>query len=336
MPRDRRPVTVHYRRLTRTANLLAGQSLADAVGQALQSSQYAPDWQSRVMRPIDNPDVRRFVNNSHIDVGSTFGDLSSFTRDEMQAIISTGQVATPTVNVADIPAPTGGDYLHGMAYWLLVGDHCYVIQHTNVRTKALEAYLSWLLRGAGSLQQDQQITLQASFDVQGKTGDVGDLTGIEIGGIVPDRPHTADSDSGVSSRAVQVQHDLEERAPPLRVGWDWLVALLGSTEADRIMSRVPNGAALKVTLQVGYVALKRHLSRRAMDDLAVAVRNLDDGEVRIRGRKGRISGGEARLHMPVNVKLMRENGNLLDLVDVHEQLERVHSAFLEEGRITRD
>ena len=288
------------------------------------------------MQAVDNADVRRFVNNSHIDIGSTFGDLSSFTRDEMQAVINTGQVAIPAVNVADIPAPTGRNYLHGMAYWLLVGDHCYVLQHTSVRTKALEAYFSWLLRGAGPLQPRQQITLQAAFDVQGDAADVGDVTAIEIGGIVPDRPETAGSDSGMNSRSVQVRHALEERVAPLRAGWDWLAALMGSTEADRIMSRVPDGAALKVTLQVGYIALKRHLSRGAMDDLAVAVRNLDDGEVRIRGRKGRISGNEARLHMPVRVKLVRDNGNLLDFVDVHEQLENVHSTFLEEGRITPD
>lgn len=335
MSRETRTVTVHYRRLTRPDSLLLpGQSLSDAVGHVLSSNQYAPDWQSRVSYAPDNPDIRRFVNNSHVDMGSTFGNLCSFTLDEMQAVINTGQAAIPSVNVADMTAPEGRDYLHGMAYWLLVGDHCYVIQHTAVRIKALEAYFTWLLRRANVLQSGQQITLQAEFGVEGATSDVGDVTAIEIGGIVPDYSDTERSESSMDGRAIEVRRTLEERVPSLPAGLSWLESLVGPTEVDRILSRIPSEAALKVTLQVGYVALKRNLSRQAMDDLAVAARNFDHGEVRIRGRNGRISGDEARLHTTVQVKRVRENGHLLDFRDAHEQLENAHAKFLEEGRIT--
>ena len=193
-----------------------------------------------------------------------------------------------------------------MAYWLLVGDHCYVIQHTAVRTKALESYFSWLLRQANVLQPNQQITLQAAFGVDDRAADVGDVTGIEISGIVPDLPDTVQPDPSMDSRAIEVRRTLEERVPSLPAGLSWLESLVGPTEVGRILSRIPAGAALKVTLQVGYIALKRDLSRRVMDDLAVAARNFDHGEVRIRGRKGRISGDEARLHTTVQVKLVRE------------------------------
>ncbi len=337
MAQDSRMVTVHYRRFARTGNLLPGQSLADAVGQALTSDHYAPDWRSRVMPTADNPDVRHFTNNSHVDLGSTFGDLCSFTGDEMQAVISTGQVDTPAVNIADIRAPDGRDYLHGMAYWLLVGDHCYVIQHSSVRTKALESYLAWLLRQSGHIEQAQEITLQAAFEVEGDAADVGDVTAIEIGGIVPEPSEVMDPDSGgVASRSMEIRRTLEERIAPFHAGRNWLDTLVGSVEADRIMAQIPEGAALKFTLQVGYIELRRQMSRAALDHLAVALRNLDDGEVRIRGRQGRISGNEARLHMPVRVRLVRANGNLLDFVDAHEKLESVHAAFVEDGRITPD
>ena len=335
MPRTTRMVTVHYRRLARPdTGLLPGQSLADAVGQVLLSNQYAPNWQSRVTHAPDSPNIRRFVNNSHVDIGSTFGDLCSFTRDEMQAVIDTGQVSTPSVNVDDIKAPSGRDYLHGMAYWLLVGDHCYVIQHTAVRAPALASYFSWLLRQMNVLQPNQQITLQDKFEADDQTADVGDVTGIEIGGIVPDLPETVHSDPLIDSRSIEVRRTLEERVPSLPAGLSWLESLVGPTEVGRILSRVPDGAALKVTLQVGYIALKRGLSRRPMDDLAVAARNFDHGAVRIRGRKGRISGNETQIHTSVQVKLVRENGHLLDFQDAHEQLENVHARFLEEGRIT--
>ena len=331
-----RKVTVHYRRLTRDGDrFLPNHSLSDAVGEALQSAQFAPDWQRRVMASADGSGANQFVNHSVADVGATFGDLCSFTNDEMQAVISTGQIETPSVSVADVRAPDGRDYLHGMAYWLLVGNHCYVIQHASVRTKALESYLTWLLRKARLLEDDQRVTLQAQFALQGEEMEnVGDVMGIEIGGIVADDGSASRPNAAVSSRALEVRRALEERVAPVNSGMDWLKSAFGPTEVDRIMSQVPDGAALKVTLRVGYIALQRSLSRQAIDDLAVAARNFDDGEVRIRGRKGDILGNEARLHMPVNVKLVRDHGHLLDFEDTHEQLMTVHDKFVEDGRVS--
>ena len=124
-----------------------------------------------------------------------------------------------------------------MAYWLLVGDHCYVIQHTAVRTKALEAYFSWLLRQANVLQSNQQITLQAAFGVDDTAADVGEITGIEIGGIVPDLPDRVQPDPSMDSRAIEVRRTLEERVPSLPAGLSWLESLVGPTEVDRILSQ---------------------------------------------------------------------------------------------------
>ena len=54
--------------------------------------------------------------------------------------------ATPSAPVSESIAPQGNEYLKGAAYWLAVGDHCYVVQHSAVRVKAVEEYLTWLLR----------------------------------------------------------------------------------------------------------------------------------------------------------------------------------------------
>ena len=102
------------------------------------------------------------------------------------------------------------------------------------------------------------------------------------------------------------------------------------------MGRVPEGAALKVTVEVGYVTTRRTVSREALDSVAVAARNLDDGEVRIKGRNGNLRGEDARLHMQVRLGLVRENGNLFDWLDVQEKLLSVHESFLAEGRIPPD
>lgn len=329
-----RGVTVHYRRLVRTHAALTGQSLAEAVGTALTSSRFA-NWEGRV-RNVDRH-IRHFVNNRDVGLDTTFGNLCAFTDNQMQAVIATGQQGRHEVDVNDLPPRQGENFLHGMAFWLLVGDHCYVVQHSSVRTGAIESYLSWLLRESGTMDDGEQIILQAEFPT-GDLSDVGDVMAIEVGGIVPetiDLPTDGDKARTVE-RDVDVRRTLEQRAAPSELASRCLSAAFGSVEADRIMGRVPEGAALKVTVEVGYVTTRRAVSREALDSVAVAARNLDDGEVRIKGRNGNLRGEDARLHMPVRLRLVRENGNLFDWIDVQEKLLGVHESFLAEGRIPPD
>ena len=55
---------------------------------------------------------------------------------------------------------------------MVIGDHCYILQHARVRTKALEDYLTWLLRDA-TTTIGGNVTLQATFDVASVGDDLG-------------------------------------------------------------------------------------------------------------------------------------------------------------------
>ncbi|MDE0179422.1 MAG: hypothetical protein OXP36_12615 [Gammaproteobacteria bacterium] len=295
------------------------------------------NWEDRVHRATGDPHVSHFVNNHDIGLDTTFGNLCAFTDNQMQAVIATGQQGRHEVDVNDLPPRQGENFLHGMAFWLLVGDHCYVVQHSSVRTRAIESYLSWLLRQTGTLTDSEQVVLQAEF-ATGDVSGVGEVTAIEVGGLVPetiDPPESGDEQRTVV-RDVDVRRTLEERVAGSELASRCLNAAFGTLEADRIMGRVPEGAALKVTVQVGYVTTRREVSREALASVAVAARNLDDGEVLVKGRNGNLRGEDARLHMPVRLGLVHPNGNLFDWVDVQEKLLSVHDRFLEEGRIPPD
>ena len=342
VPNDHRTVTVHYRKLARQGGWSQLPTLSDAIQDALgvnhHGSRLVDNWQLRITQAPDDIRQQRFINDSHLGVDYVFGDLCAFTGNEMQAVMSTSG-SGPSVAIQDLAAPGGTDYLHGIAYWLVVGDHCYVVQHTRVRTKALEEYLTWLLRDATSTIAES-VVLQSTFNTDDIGANVGDVSSIEIGGLAPEtirdepRPHSEDAGQAPLGRIVERRRSLAERFAPLQVARQLLETAFGPIATERIIERMPTEAALQVRLLVSYVSKSREVDRTPLSELGVAVRNFDDGEVRIRAKNGIVTKSEARLHESLRFRRMRENGNLLDLDDVHTKLLDLHMRLLEEGRIS--
>ena len=221
--------------------------------------------------------------------------------------------------------------MHGIAYWLLVGDHCYVVQHPRVTSKSLEAYLTWLLRQSAMLDNSQTIVLRSEFDVSAIGGDLDDVTSIEVGGLVPE---TLSDDSPLESdREVEERKSLSEIKPTLAKAKEVLEGLFGELRASQIIGDVPAGAALDVTVNIGYRSKRRRVDRTVLKDIGTHLRNLGDGDVKIRGRNGTTHGDDARLHMKMPFRLVRPNGSLLELANARNQLQRVHERFLEDGKI---
>ena len=100
------------------------------------------------------------------------------------------------------------------------------------------------------------------------------------------------------------------------------------------MESVPPDAALDIKVNIGYRAIRRKIDRSFMNDLASSLRNLDDGEVRVRAKDGTIQGDDARLQTTMPFQRVRPNGALLELTNVRAQLRKVHDRFLEDGKIS--
>lgn len=331
-----RYATVHYRKLDSSAGLPL--PLADAIGQALDAVsdgvRYRDDWHRRVETLATDPPQRRFINHVHSDGLTTFGTLCAYTEQQMQALINTGPgAASADVPVSDFRAPTDSDYLHGIAYWLIIANHCYVVQHPRVTSKALEQYLTWLLRNASILNDTQTVVLCSDFDLSLVGGDPDDVTSIRVGGSAPET--LADHD-GIELRG----RDVEERRSVGHIRRTFskaskvLDALFGELDARSVLNDVPEGVTLDVDVDITYRSTKRKFDRSSLRAINTRLRNLDDGDLRIRGRNGSAHGNDARLHMNMPFKLVRQNGSLLDLPDVRAQLRKVHDRFLEDGKIT--
>ena len=323
---DTKQAAVHYRKWTQGTNT---QSLSGAIAQALnnqrQGIRLADDWRLRIAPVSGSSEQKRLINNVRMDDLSTFGCLCAYTVAEMQTFIATHRAQGQASNVPleDIPAPSDGDFLHGIAYWLIVGNHCYVVQDARVRTKALEEYLTWLLLHETSVVA-KPVILQAAFDTGDIGSDLGDIKNIEVGGLVP----------GAPTREAEKLRSLGKRTAPFWKGKRLLEELLGRIEANHLMEMVPSEADLKVVLQVFYKTRTRQVDRIAMEELATAIRNMDDGEVRVRAKDGTLHSNEARLHSSMSFRRVRDNGSLLELSDTRDKLMEVHRRFLYDGKIS--
>lgn len=239
--------------------------------------------------------------------------------------------------IAEQKAPDGTEYLHGMAYWLACGDHFYMIQHVSIPAKAMEEYLTWLLRDQSKVIGAQNsVELQFEFDRAQVGDDLGNVKSVEVGGFVPETLPKEEDSPAPGDRVIDVE-EKETIGDRLLRGFaaskKILVDLLGEVGAQKIIDSMPPEAALEVRVSIAYRATKRKIGKEFMANLAAGLRNMAEGEIRIRGKDGEIKGEDARLSQDMNVTKIRENSSLLDLEDALKQMLEVHRRFLYDGKI---
>ena len=177
------------------------------------------------------------------------------------------------------------------------------------------------------------------FDRDQFGADLGDIKAIEIGGIVPETGQSSNEVTIGTDKIVDVEshESIGERiASGFGKAKNIITELLGPVEADKLIESVPDEAALEVKVNIGYRATKRKFGKEFMGNLASGLRNIPDGELRIRGKDGEIKGDDARLSSVMNIKKLSDASSLLDIEDAAEQLLEVHRRFLHDGKIEAD
>lgn len=345
--RPRRRCRVHYRRLRRdNGQFPKSISLAEGLARALESK--AAGSRRKVGRAVSNrvtavpaaPEYKRLWNNYIVQSSEiVFGDVCLFLPGDFQALIAlAGDVEQADLDqvmqawdIAEQRAPDGMEYLRGISYWTAIGDHFYQIQDVSIQAKAMEEYFTWLLKEQTDvIGSKHYVELQATFD-RSQLGE-DDLQSIEIGGVVPE---TVPAEMQERIRVVEEEHKekLGERTAFFSAAKKIINDLLGPIEAKKILSSIPDDAALEVNVNIGYRSLRRRLKKDFMRNIAQGLRNMPDGEIRLKGKNGQVRGEDARLHQDMNVLKVSERSSLLDLDDAMKQMMEVHRRFLHDGLI---
>lgn len=342
---------IHYRKLDREDGNFPPISLAKAITSGFEwRSPSGETVRARVRNRISsvpqNSGYQRFLNNFHQEENLAFGTVCLFSPGDMQALLelenedehaSLDDVLKAWA-IAEQRAPEGMEYLHGITYWTAIDDHFYQIQHTSLPTKAIEEYFTWLLRDkTGILAPNQYVLLKAEFDREQVGTNLGDVKAIEVGGLVPETMRDSEISTPPSASRVIEIDKLEsigdKVAKTFQSARKILVDLFGEVETQKIIDSTPPEAALEVKVSIGYRARRRKLQKEFMNNLASGLRDLPDGQIRVRGRDGEIKGDDARLSADMTIRRHRPSSSLLDLEDVLRQFKEVHRRFLHDGRI---
>lgn len=298
--------------------------------------------------PVPNsPDYNRFVNNYFVFDNVIFGDLCLFSPGQMQALIQISVDPThPTLEevmkaleIAESKAPDGHEYLNGISYWMVIDDHFYQIQHVSIQSKAMEEYFTWLLRDKTNIiGQNEYVELQAEFDREQIGGDLGDISSIEIGGLIPETTLPSGTSIAPQDSDGIVEFETRESLGE-KIAASWAKArkiiedIFGEVETEKLIASMPADAALDVRVNIGYRATKRKFNKEFMGNLAAGLRNAPDGELRVRGKNGEIKGDDARLSTDMTIRKMSSTSSLLELDHALEQMLEVHRRFLHDGKI---
>jgi hypothetical protein len=336
---------VHYRRFDPVGGDWGKGSLQTMLEKALKTKAGAGratvlnDWSARTLPVPGEPLLKRFAHNIGISTSDIFGTMCLFSPNDWAPVIVreapegehvTLDEALKQVEIAERPPVQGEDYLRGVAYWLVAGNHVFVVQHSSIQTKAFEEYFKSLLDSTAVTAANEKFAFKAVFDKAVMGGDLEEITAVEVGGIISASPPDA---VAIEITDVEKQETLGRQVSRFEKAKDILSTLFGAPDAEKILKELPADAELEVDVRFGYKTRRRGVSRVALQDIAQSARNLPDGEVRAFGKNGKQIGDDLRLSMPMSFDLLREHGALLHLEDARTKLLRVYQRFVEDGKI---
>ena len=334
---------VHYRRFEPANGTWSKGSLQNMLVAALAATApsgltFTNEWSARTLAVPGEPQLRRFAHNIVSATTDLSGTMCLFSPNDWAPVLiresadsgthKTLDEALKAVEIAERPPVGGEDYLRGIAYWLVAGNHLFVVQHTSIQTKAFEEYFKDLLDAAGITAEAEKFALRAVFNKAVVGGDLNEITAVEVGGIL-----SQGLPEIITTEGKVVEETLGRTTSRFERAMDVLKAVFGAPDAERILKEIPKEAELEVEVRFGYKTKRRGVSRAALEDIARSARNLPDGEVTAFGKDGKQIGDDLRLSMPMPFELLREHGALLNLNDARTQLIRVYQRFVEDGKI---
>jgi len=353
---DRKPVTVHYRKFDRPSGVT--HSLEELLRAALNtldpSAGHGVRLKDRYVSRLqtvgsDNLFINLCIDQTQ-DTSYVMGDVLHFTKGRLQALCKTADPNAALVQVQQMPPPDQSEYVHSQMFWLIKGDHVFVIQSISLQTEQLEAYLKWFLSTKTSqLAAHCPFILAAKFDAGTVGGDLADIQQITLGGVVskPVVSDVAESEQPATfTERVTETTDHSSinttRSTGINVARAVLGPLLGGdASVDRLLQAVPEDAELKVQVHIGFATKKRKVDRVALRELETGLRNLPDSQLEVVAKGQKIGvDGSVRLHYNASVKLIKSQvgdsqiiGSLLDPIDVKRALEEAYNNFVSNGKI---
>lgn len=216
------------------------------------------------------------------------------------------------------------EFLESILYFGVIGNHAVVLQSSSLRSRELEAHLSWLLGTCtSSIPNDSMLVLKdkPAESVYEK------LRSKPVKSIKLGAPLTRDA-SNDPAAPKDPQYEVTEhdevhankvRFVPQGLGASLLRAALPEGFLEKLdLEESLDDANIHVALEITYLRKTTTIGQRVIDSVATSLRHLPESDVVINLQGGgKISGDELKLSGGIGVKFM-ENGLIDEGVLFHE------------------
>ncbi|HWJ74670.1 MAG TPA: hypothetical protein VNX29_16025 [Kaistia sp.] len=334
---------VHYRRFTADAKALKGRTLEALCREALNTQTAgAALWARPEDRVFDTADADRrkiFLNKVADLSDAVFGEMCLAQDRDLQALLSMqpsvvklSNLTTATVyDLGEREAPTGSQFIRGLAYWLAIGDHVFFVKTHSMTPELVRLYIDWLLKTRGAVvDPETTIIFNAEIDKAKAAGDIGEIRSLRVSGkaapqmvvSVPAEEREVSTSRRIADKFVQMQ-----KAVPV------VEALFGKAKTESLVESLGPKEYLAVDASVKVRGSRTAESRAKMQGLANDLADASDAKVQIEGADGRIVDGDAILRTRMPFHQPHEGSNLLEFDNVADQLQEVYSRFVKDGKI---
>lgn len=231
--------------------------------------------------------------------GMLFGILASYEKGTHQlTVVDDDEAEMLTV---DQVAPQESDdnkrqeFLEGVCYFGVSNNHVILVPSRALGAKPTEHYLNWLLTSAGLLESENRIALSDQIAQATKEKiRASHVKEVEIGA-----PLIEGKDTNLKSDVSNQKITAFEYGG---LGIDILKQVLGSKFDSVSLSDAIDGN-IEVTLKVKYKRATTENAHKFLDNIALAIRNIDEDEVKISlVGGGTIKGNDLKLSSPISAE----------------------------------
>ncbi len=337
---------VHYREFRTDPASTPGRSLQDLIKDALslKDANGVSAWESvarRIMSLPENTDLQVLLNRVADLSDAVFGEMCYVDSRGLQALLElkTAKARLSTLTSAEVyslkeqGAPAGTQYIRGMAYFLVVGNHLFFVRTHALTPLNIHAFLEWLIRLGPHLGKAGQSVLFESQLDRSVVGDkLGDVRALRVGGPTFPQMRLTPTDSE-SKREQAVTRKVAEKFVEFERALGIVKALLGEVQAKSLVDSLGPKERLVVDAEVKVRGTRTAASKDKLREIASGLDSVTEGEVRVETADGTIRDEDVILRVRMPFDVPDKGTMLLDFDNVADQLQKVYHRFAEDGKI---
>jgi hypothetical protein len=320
--------TIHYKSVFITGDII----LQDALKKALSKDGTAAKPANRQQK-INNDDTAViFINRFSEHNGMTFGQLVILETGRQQPFITVDDDAEyysidslasekipeskpdadESISAEQIKEETARkrrEFLDSMLYFGVVGNHMVVMQSSSLRSRELEAHLSWLLGTCTTIVPANSMLVLKDKPAESvyQKMQAKPVKSIKLGAPLTSKVHNDPSAPAVSrteTTETEETHASKVRFVPQGMAASILKAALPEGFLEKLdLHDSLDDANIHVALEITYLRKTTKIGQTVIDSVATSLRHMPESDVVINLQGGgKIRGDELKLSGSISVK----------------------------------